>query len=90
MKTNKTLPPMPLIHLNGTGKKMLCEGYDQAAEKLQDFIDAWRSVEFNARDYYPHGTEAWRQACDARDAINAKICAIIGYIGMHREHLHGS
>lgn len=81
---------MPLIHMNGTGKKTLFEDYDTAADKLHDFIESWGKMEFNARDYYPHGPEAWTQARDARDAINAKIREIREYIDAHREHLYST
>jgi hypothetical protein len=79
---------LPLVHMNGTGIKTLTEDYDNAGDALHTFIDAWERMEFNARDYYPHGPEAWTQARDARDAINAKIREIEQYIDAHREHLY--
>lgn len=80
--------PLPTIHLNGTGKKTLCEGYDAADDALHDFIEAWERIEFNARDYYVQGSEAWTAARDARMAINAKIREIREYLIQHRAHLH--
>jgi hypothetical protein len=74
--------------MNGTGIKTLTEDYDNASDKLRDFVDTWERMEFNARDYYPHGPEAWTKARDARDAINAKIREIKQYIDAHREHLY--
>jgi hypothetical protein len=79
---------LPLVHMNGTGIKTLTEDYDNAGDKLRDFVDTWERMEFNARDYYPHGPEAWTKARDARDAINAKIREIEQYIDAHREHLY--
>ena len=87
MKTTAEIQ-LPLVHMNGTGIKTLTEDYDAAGEKLRDFIDTWGEMEFNARDYYPHGPEAWTKARDARDAINAKIREIKQYIDAHREHLY--
>lgn len=87
MKTTTDLI-LPLVHMNGTGIKTLTEDYDAADDELRDFIDAWEKMEFNARDYYPHGPEAWTKARDARNAINAKICEIKQYIDAHREHLY--
>ncbi len=53
---------MPTIHLNGTGKKMLLEGYENAYHAIRDAEKALNNVEFNARDYYVQGPEAWTEA----------------------------
>jgi hypothetical protein len=87
MTTELTLP---LVHMNGTGKATLCDDYDAASEALRDFIDAWGKMEFNSRDYYPLGPDAWGKARDARDEINRKIRDIDEYIDAHRAHLHGN
>lgn len=79
---------LPTIHNNGTGKQMLTVGYDMAADKLQDFIEAWGGIEFNARDYYVQGSDAWTQARDERDAMNAKIREVCDYITEIRQHLY--
>lgn len=81
---------MPLIHLNGTGIETLQEGYAEAADRLRDFIKRWGRIEFNARDYYPNGPDAWPKAIEAREAISAKIAEIEDYIDLHREHLYNS
>ncbi len=52
----------PTLHLNGTGKKMLTEGYRQAYEALREAEKAMSGIEFNARDYYVQGPEAWTEA----------------------------
>lgn len=85
MNTNIT---PPVVHLNGSGKTMLVEGYDAAATALEEFIGAWGRIEFNARDYYPSGPEAWSNAREHRDQIAAKIREINDYILAHRIHLH--
>ena len=81
---------LPLVHLNGTGIKTLTEGYDDADDTLQGFIDSFGSIEFNARDYYPLGPEAWEKAVDARSEINQKIRDIKDYLDAHRAHLYSS
>lgn len=78
---------LPTIHMNGTGRKSLQEGYGAAADTLQDFIDAWGKVEFNARDYYVVDG-AWPKALEEREAMNAKIRDIRDYLQSIREHLH--
>jgi hypothetical protein len=79
---------LPTIHNNGTGRQMLTEGYDNAADKLQDFIEAWGKVEFNARDYYVQGPDAWVKALEEREAMSAKIREVRDYITEIRQHLY--
>jgi hypothetical protein len=57
----------PTIHMNGTGKRMLEEGYNAAYQAVDAAIDAICNVEFNARDYYPQGPEAWGEARDEQN-----------------------
>lgn len=79
---------LPTVHMNGTGKKTLMEGYDGAADALLAFADAFGRIEFNARDYYVQGSDAYPKARDNRDAINLKIREIRDYIDAHREYLY--
>jgi hypothetical protein len=65
----------PTLHLNGTGAKMLLEGYNRARRAIFDAHEALRAVEFNARDYYPQGPEAWPAA---RDEMGARFQALDG------------
>ena len=78
---------LPTIHFNGTSRKSLQEDYESAAHALEDFIDQWGQVEFNARDYYVVDG-AWSKALEEREAINAKIRDIRTYLQTIREHLH--
>lgn len=74
----------PRIHPNGTGKEMLKNGYRDAYRALNQFIDAWVGIEFNARDYYTHDDpEAWRKAQKERESVNAHIRAVKEYIEAH-------
>jgi hypothetical protein len=84
--TAPTAITLPTIHMNGTGIKTLVETYGEAADALQDFIERWGQTEFNSRDYYPQGPEAWNRAVVEREAINAKIRDVRDYLAKHREH----
>lgn len=53
---------LPTIHTNGTGPQMLLEGYLNARTACQAALDAIQQIEFNARDYYPQGPQAWQDA----------------------------
>ena len=52
----------PTLHLNGTSGPMLIEGYKDAVRAVNAAIDAMAKIEFNGRDYYPQGDDAFRQA----------------------------
>lgn len=84
----ETTLTLPTLHMNGTGFKMLSEGYEQAADKLDDFTDAFGSIEFNARDYYVQNPEAYPKAREERMAIHAHIKAIKDYLHTHRIAIH--
>ena len=85
--TDKPTTPMPTVHMNGTSHKMLDEGYKDAYFALKTFTKAFGYVEFNARDYYVQGPDAWMAAVDARMEINLKIQDIVKYVEKHMEHL---
>lgn len=78
---------LPTVHMNGTGFKMLFEGYDQASDQLRHLTDAFGNIEFNARDYYVQGPDAYTQARDERQAIYAKLRDIKHYLEKHLIHL---
>lgn len=67
---------------------MLLEGYSNAADALQDFIKAWGSIEFNARDYYVQGDSAFDDARTEREEISRKIRELRTYIDNHLRHIH--
>jgi hypothetical protein len=87
MTDKPTTIPMPTVHLNGTSHKMLTQGYEDAHYALKTFTKAFRHTEFNSRDYYVQGPEAWPAAVDARIEINQKIKEIAQYLEAHMDHL---
>lgn len=84
----ETTLTLPTVHLNGTGHTTLADGYEKADDALRDFTKAFGEIEFNARDYYPQGPEAWEKARDQRSAINLKLREIKTYIDAHRLAIH--
>lgn len=52
----------PTVHLNGTSAETLIEGYCAARTAVMAAQDALAQVEFNARDYYVKGPEAYPAA----------------------------
>lgn len=78
----------PIIHNNGTGRQMLQTDYDAAAEKLREFTEAFQGIEFNARDYYVKGPDAFTQAQEERREMFSHIRALDCYLTAIREHLY--
>ena len=56
--------PLPTVHLNGTGKKMLLEGNTRILGAINDLKEAINDCEFHGRDYYV------QDANPAMDAFN--------------------
>jgi hypothetical protein len=82
-----TTTPLPTVHRNGTSRTDLADGWNSAGEALQDFIKAYEQIEFNSRDYYVQGPEAWSVALEHRREMNLKIRELMDYIDDHRSHL---
>ena len=70
----------PTIHLNGTSKKMLLDGYIEALHALKDAQEALQRIEFNARDYYVQGPDAWNKARDEMADQFGKLNEVEGYL----------
>lgn len=79
---------LPTIHMNGTSKRMLLEGYDDAQFAIRQAQEAIGKIEFNARDYYPQGPEAWTQAVQERSEMMHKLADVMDYLLKHIEHIH--
>lgn len=77
----------PTIHLNGTSRERLAEGYAEAAGKLRAAIAALREAHPNGRDYYPQGPDAITVAqCDHEDRI-ARVHPVLAEIQELAEHV---
>lgn len=78
---------LPSIHLNGTGRTMLAEGYQRAYTAAQDAIRAFNEIEFNARDYYVQSDSAWPQARTERVIALRHLNEVREYLEAHLIHL---
>jgi len=52
---------IPTLHLNGTSKTDLRDGYAAAYDAINNAIDALAKAESNGRDFYPQGPDAFYQ-----------------------------
>jgi hypothetical protein len=78
---------LPSVHLNGTGRTMLLDGYKEAYEKLQEFKDSFHTIEFNARDYYVQSPTAFSEARTQRDSQLNAVRRLMEYLEAHLTHL---
>jgi hypothetical protein len=78
---------LPTIHLNGTSRVTLIEGYLAASRALSDAIRAFDAIEFNCRDYYVQPSGAWATAVTEREAAAAHLRAAQRYLKSHLIHL---
>ena len=79
---------LPTIHSNGTSLDTLIDGYDAIDLALYDLLAKWQAVEFNARDYYPQGPDAYMQAAGERLMQTVKLKEFRAYLDGIRQHLY--
>ena len=79
---------LPSIHSNGTGKDSLIKQYDELSKAFNNFAKKWEEIDFNARDYYVQGQEAWVEACAERRDKAEYLMSVGRYINEIREHLY--
>lgn len=67
----------PTVHLNGTSRSELMEGYANAAVAVQDAIAmVGAHAHPNGRDYYPQGPSAIATAMDEHASRIARLKAV--------------
>jgi len=67
----------PTIHLNGTSKADLLEGYLDVLAAGRDLREALCKAAPNGRDYYPQGTQAYTDAAADHMARLKRLESII-------------
>ena len=84
----QTSYPLPVVHMNGTGKKMLLHGYTDILNAIHVLQDTVKQCEFHARDYYPLGGDHhYAAAVNERYKHNKAIKDFGDYIEEHIAHL---
>ena len=89
--------PLPTVHLNGTGKKMLLEGNTRILGAINEVKEAIQSCEFHGRDYYVQDANpamdafnddnAFSRAYNERQKHLQAIADMERYFMNHVEHL---
>ena len=93
METKEQEYPLPTVHLNGTSKKMLLDGYWGIIRAIQNLEDTMCKCVFHARDYYVHPLEdtviggAYGLALEERQKHLKNLLAFREYIEEHINHI---
>jgi hypothetical protein len=66
----------PTIHLNGSGRDSLVEGWEAAWSAAEAAFEALKRTAPNGRDFYPQGPEALAKAIDEHRDRLRKIQAV--------------
>jgi hypothetical protein len=70
----------PTIHLNGTSRESLLDGYRNAADALRGAIAALQQTAPHGRDYYPQGDNVLYVATDEHYARLEKLQQVLNEI----------
>jgi hypothetical protein len=84
----KTLT-FPTVHLNGTSKESLLEGYCEAINALHEAGRKLAAAYPNGRDYYVQGPSATSAAMKEHEARMNKLREIITELEAIAEHVSG-
>ena len=85
--------PLPTVHLNGTGKKMLLEGNTRFLGAINEVKEAIQACEFHSRDYYVQDIDdtviggAYGLAVEERQKHLQALADMERYFMNHVEHL---
>ena len=89
--------PLPTVHLNGTGKKMLLEGNTRILGAINEVKEAIQACEFHGRDYYVQDNDpamdafnddnAFSRAYNERQKHLKALADMKQYFLNHVEHL---
>jgi hypothetical protein len=75
----------PTIHLNGTSKESLVDGWNDAYAALQAAYTALQHTAPNGRDYYPQGPDAIQTATTEHRMRLLKIECVLEDLDALRE-----
>jgi len=93
METKEQEYPLPIVHLNGTGKKMLLDGNKGIIRAIHKLKEAIQDCQFHPRDYYVHPLDdtviggAYGLALDERQKHLQALADFEAYILEHYDHI---
>lgn len=78
---------LPTIHLNGTSKAALLDAYEAAGSAVLAASEALAEAAPNARDYYPQGDGAFKQAQEEHNVRMMKLNSVLFELQQLAEHV---
>jgi hypothetical protein len=84
------VPPLPVVHLNGTGRETLLREYTAALAAVEIAFDALATATCHGRDYYPQGPDAYPEARRARNHHLDNLRHLIRDLDAHVDYLQGT
>ena len=78
---------LPVIHMNGSGSRILSRDYDKAYSALLQAIEEFQSVTFHSRDYYVISPDAFEKARVKRAEMYEKLESVREYLEIHINHV---
>jgi hypothetical protein len=79
----------PTIHLNGSDPKRLLREARRTAKACHEALWALLEMDVNARDFYPQGPDAYREAMDQHCARIAALRTVCAEVDAWAERLDG-
>ena len=79
----------PTIHLNGTCAESLFAQYREAKYRLADALEALQFIDIHARDYYPQGEGAYKQASEEHCKRCQALESVLSDLSEITEHVNG-
>lgn len=74
---------LPTVHMNGTGYQDLWQSYEAAYEAVKAAQEAYKKIEFNARDYHVQEGDTFPKARSKRDEIWLALKKVETYLFVH-------
>ena len=84
---NSSEYPLPVVHLNGSSKRLLLEGYNETLVEINKAIEKFLLIECHGRDYYPISNSAYSRASAERAKNYKKLLDVKEYLSKHVESL---
>jgi hypothetical protein len=79
---------VPTIHLNGTSRQELLDGYVVTLRAVCDAIDALSKAHPNGRDYYVQGPDATHKAKDEHRSRVHRLASVRDELAAIAEAIH--
>jgi hypothetical protein len=78
---------IPIIHLNGTSKESLLDGYFEVYKALKFSVDKLYDAAPNGRDYYIYGEGAFEKAKETDKGVFNRLLSLMDDPGILKAYM---